>query len=55
MYEYFSDDRNPSNDQNLIPAGTKLVNAPNFHRELCKLLDDVSNTDITARFAWAAP
>lgn len=35
MYEYFSDDRNPENDQNLIPAGTSIAKAPDFHRQLC--------------------
>ena len=33
-YEYLSDDRNPENENNLIPAGTVFENAPNFHREL---------------------
>lgn len=55
MYEYFSDNRNPENDQNLIPAGTHIEDAPKFHRELCELLDEVSNTNPTARMAWAAP
>ena len=55
MYEYFSDDRNPENDQNLIPAGTSIAKAPDFHRQLCELLDEVSNSTPTARIAWAAP
>lgn len=54
MYEYFSDNRNPDNDQNLIPAGANVEDAPKFHRELCELLDEVSNTNPTARMAWAA-
>ncbi len=55
MYEYFSDNRNPENEQNLIPAGINLEDAPNFHRELCNILDEVSNIHITARIGWAAP
>jgi predicted phage terminase large subunit-like protein len=55
MYEYFSDDLNPENDQNLIPAGVSMSDAPKFHKELCRLLDTVSNTNPTARIAWAAP
>lgn len=55
MYEYFSDNRNPENDQNLIPAGTNIEDAPNFHGQLCELLDEVSNANPTARIAWAAP
>jgi len=55
MYEYFSDDRNPINDQNLIPAGTTLDDAPKFHGQLCEQLDEVSNTNPTTRIAWAAP
>lgn len=55
MYEYFSDDKNPENDQNLIPAGIGIKDAPNFHQELCSLLNEVSNKNPTARIAWAAP
>lgn len=55
MYEYFSDNRNPENEQNLIPAGVNLEEAPQFHDELCKILDEVSNVNITARVGWAAP
>jgi predicted phage terminase large subunit-like protein len=55
MYEYFSDDRNPENDQNLIPAGVSMNSSPDFHIELCQLLNEVSNDRKTARIAWAAP
>ena len=40
-YEYFSDDRNPENDGNLIPAGCKLEDAPEIHVELCHMLDQI--------------
>jgi hypothetical protein len=53
--EYFSDDKNPENDQNLIPAGIGIKDAPSFHQELCSLLNEVSNKNPTARIAWAAP
>jgi hypothetical protein len=36
MYEYFSEDRNPDNQGNLIPAGIELDDAPDFHTVLCK-------------------
>lgn len=55
MYEYFSDDGNPDNEQNLIPFGTNITDAPHFHGELCGLLNVVSNKHLTARIAWAAP
>lgn len=55
MYEYFSDNRNPENEQNLIPAGVDLDDAPKFHRELCDILNVVSNEEINKRIAWAAP
>ncbi|MDT3698605.1 MAG: hypothetical protein RO469_04185 [Thermincola sp.] len=55
MYEYFSDNKNPENEQNLIPAGVDLDDAPKFHRELCDILNVVSNEEINKRIAWAAP
>ncbi|ACV64601.1 phage uncharacterized protein [Desulfofarcimen acetoxidans DSM 771] len=55
MYEYFSDSKNPANEQNLIPAGVSLAIAPNFHRDLCGILDEVSSLNPTARIGWAAP
>src|SRR5690554_6480430 len=36
--EYFSEDGNPGNDDNLIPAGVDYDNAADFHHELCGLL-----------------
>ena len=55
MYEYFSDNRNPENEQNLIPAGVNIEDAPTFHQDLCAILDEVSNTNPAARIGWAAP
>ncbi|MFS0841249.1 phage terminase large subunit [Paenibacillus sp. 1P03SA] len=55
MYEYFSDERNPENDGNLIPLGTRLEDAPRFHGELCDILNVVSTLELNARVGWAAP
>lgn len=55
FYEYFSEARNPGNPGNLVPdPRVDMDDAPEFHRELCRLLDDVSNVNKTARIAWAA-
>lgn len=54
-YEYFSDERNPENENNLIPRGVDIHNAPNFHRELCELLNNVSNVEVDKRVAFGAP
>ena len=53
-YEYFSEDRNAGNDDNLIPAGTKFENAPNFHRVLCGKLDEL-NEKPTKKIGWSVP
>lgn len=47
-YEYFSDERNPENENNLMPAGATMENAPAFHYELCSTLDSL-NDDITKK------
>ena len=54
-YEYFSEDRNPDNDDNLIPAGVSIEDAPDFHRELCEKLEEQSLYKPTKNIAWAAP
>lgn len=54
-YEYFSDDRNPENDDNPIPAGVSLEDAPDFHRELCRKLEEQSLYAPTKNVCWAAP
>lgn len=54
-YEYFSVDRNPDNDDNLIPAGVSMEDAPYFHVELCEKLEEQSLYKPTKNIAWAAP
>lgn len=54
-YEYFSDDRNPENDDNPIPAGVSIDDAPEFHVELCHKLEEQSLYDPTKNICWAAP
>lgn len=53
--EYFSDDGNPSNDENLIPAGVNVHNAAGFHKELTGMLDDVTKGLAKRHIAWACP
>ena len=53
-YEYFSDKKNPDNDNNLIPNGAGIEEAPDFHGELCGILNSL-NTYITKRIAWSVP
>lgn len=53
--EYFSDDGNPDNDDNLIPSGVNYNNAADFHKELCGLLNDVANGNQRQNVAWACP
>lgn len=55
MYEYFSEDRNPDNQNNLIPVGVTTEDAPDFHRELCKYLHIASNVEPTKRICWSVP
>lgn len=54
MYEYFSDDKNPENENNLIPSGIVVTDAPNFHYELTGYLDDFMDNP-TNRIAWSVP
>lgn len=54
-HEYFSDDGNPDNDENLIPEGVDVSNAADFHKELCGLLDDVASGRQREHVAWACP
>lgn len=53
-YEYFSDNRNPENETNLIPEGVTIDDAPEFHEELCEKLDEVVHRP-TKKIGWAAP
>ncbi len=51
-YEYFGEDANPDNQGNWIPAGAV---APDFHRELGAIMDEVSHQKRNKRVAAAAP
>lgn len=53
-YEYFSDHKNPTNDDNLIPAGATILSAPAFHNELCGILDSLNN-NIRQKICWSVP
>jgi predicted phage terminase large subunit-like protein len=52
-YEYFGEIYNPDNSGNWIPV--EIAMAPDFHRQLCGLMDDVSMVNRNAKIAWAAP
>lgn len=52
MYEFFSEDRNPGNSGNIVPAGLLVENAPDFHQELSAYLDTFMGKP-TQRFAWS--
>ncbi|TPG73448.1 hypothetical protein EEL31_03550 [Brevibacillus laterosporus] len=52
-YEYFSEDRNPDNNSNLIPKGQTLEGAASFHITLCGLLDQIIKGDISENVAWS--
>ena len=53
--EYFSEDGNPGNADNLIPAGVNVNNAAKFHRELTDMLDEVIVGNVKRHIAWACP
>jgi predicted phage terminase large subunit-like protein len=53
MHEYFSEELNPDNPDNLIPAGVKFDNAAEFHTELCGLLDEITYGKRTSNTAWS--
>lgn len=54
-YEYFSEDSNPENETNLIPADTVITQAPLFHSELCAKLDELTTVKRTKKIGWGAP
>lgn len=54
MYEYFSFEKNPLNENNLIPEGITIEDAPHFHAELTGYLDDLL-VNVTNRIAWSVP
>lgn len=53
-YEYFSEKYNPDNDNNLIPIQYSIDQAPDFHQELCGILDSL-NDDIKQKICWSVP
>ena len=54
-YEYFSDDRNPENDSNLIPSGCSPENAPDVHKELCLMLDGIAWDNHSGKVCYSMP
>lgn len=54
-YEYFSEERNPENETNLIPKGVFIEDAPDFHRELTAKLDELNTVAPTKNICWGAP
>jgi predicted phage terminase large subunit-like protein len=55
MYQYLGAVMNPDFEDPLIPAGTTIEDAPDFHIELTNMLNVVSNEEVTKRVAWASP
>lgn len=54
--EYFSEARNPGNAGNWDGFDIEDVSqAPEFHREIADIMDDVSNVEVNAKVAVAAP
>lgn len=52
---YFSEDGNPENADNLIPAGVSYENVVDFHKQLCGLFDDIIAGLQKKHVAWACP
>ena len=53
-YEYFSDARNPANENNLIPLGVTYETAPAFHQYLCYKLNELEDKP-TKKIGWSVP
>src|SRR5690625_1152695 len=53
--EYFSEDGNADNPDNLIPAGVNVSNAAEFHVMLTDMLDEVTKGNVNRHIAWACP
>lgn len=53
--EYFSEDGNADNPDNLIPAGVNVSNAAEFHVMLTDMLDEVTKGNVDRHIAWACP
>ena len=54
-YEYFSDDMNPENDNNLIPAGCDIKDAPEVHVELCEMLSGIAWENHSGKVCYSMP
>jgi predicted phage terminase large subunit-like protein len=54
VYEYFSEERNPDNEGNIIPKGANYEDAAFIHRELCETLDSVLYKK-NAKLVWSIP
>ncbi|AUM67400.1 hypothetical protein C0R09_18690 [Brevibacillus laterosporus] len=52
-YEYFGEHYNPDNSGNWIPV--TIDKAPEFHHELCAIMNTVSMHEVNAKIGWAAP
>jgi predicted phage terminase large subunit-like protein len=53
MIEYFSEDGNPDNPDNLIPKGVNVLNSAHFHKTLCSLLDEITKGNQSTHVAWS--
>lgn len=53
--EYFSEDGNADNPDNLIPEGVNVSNAADFHKQLTDMLDDVTRGNAERHIAYAVP
>ena len=53
--EYFSDDGNPDNDENLIPQGVDLSSMSEFHLEFSGMLSNIAKGEANSNIAWACP
>lgn len=53
--DFASEDGNPGNDDNLIPAGVNAHNTAEIHRILCDMLNDVISGRATSHIAYACP
>ncbi len=54
--EYFSEAKNPGNAGNWDGFDIEdIADAPEFHREISTIMDDVSNVEVNAKVAVAAP
>lgn len=53
--EYFSEDGNPDNPDNLVPEGVNIGNAAEFHRQLTDMLNEVTKGRVDRHIAWACP